>query len=225
MGELAASIAHELNNPLAAVVTHGQACLRWLDRDTPDIAEVRSAVAQIVRDGIRGGEVIARVRRLMKKEPSVRQPLDVNEVVREAAAIASIQTDGLTLHIELGDVVPGIVGDRVAIQQVLLNLIGNAVDAMKPITDRRRELSICTDAHGPDAVSIAVSDSGVGVEPDRIARLFEPFHTSKPGGLGMGLSISRSIVESHGGRLWAEPNDAFGMTFRFTLPTVSDGGT
>jgi signal transduction histidine kinase len=143
--------------------------------------------------------------------------------VRETVAIAPIPREGSTVRIELARDLAHIVADRVALQQVLLNLIGNAVDAMKPIKDRSRELSISTAIHGPDAVSVAVADTGVGVEAHQLSRLFEPFHTSKPEGLGMGLSISRSIVESHGGRLWAEPNHGDGMTFRFTLPIENAG--
>jgi len=223
MGELTASIAHELNQPLAAVVTHGQACLRWLNRASPDLAEVRGAVERMIQDGIRGGEVIARIRALMKKEPPARVLLDLDEAVRETLAIAPLQTAGTVLRLELAGDLPRVLADRIQLQQVLLNLIGNAADAMRFVGDRTRELVIRTAVLEPRTVSLAVEDTGIGVEPDLWDRLFEPFHTTKPDGLGMGLTISRSIIESHGGRLWAERNAGPGMTFRFSLP-VAEGG-
>ena len=223
MGELTASIAHELNQPLAAVVTHGQACLRWLNRASPDLAEVRGAVERMIQDGIRGGEVIARIRALMKKEPPARVLLDLDEAVRETLAIAPLQTAGTVLRLELAGDLPRVLADRIQLQQVLLNLIGNAADAMRFVGDRSRELVIRTAVLEPRTVSLAVEDTGIGVEPDQWDRLFEPFHTTKPDGLGMGLTISRSIIESHGGRLWAERNAGPGMTFRFSLP-VAEGG-
>ena len=223
MGELTASIAHELNQPLAAVVTHGQACLRWLNRPAPDLAEARGAVERMIQDGIRGGEVIARIRALMKKEPPARVLLDLDEAVRETLAIAPLQTAGTVLRLELAGDLPRVLADRIQLQQVLLNLIGNAADAMRFVGDRTRELVIRTAVLEPRTVSLAVEDTGIGVEPDQWDRLFEPFHTTKPDGLGMGLTISRSIIESHGGRLWAERNAGPGMTFRFSLP-VAEGG-
>jgi len=223
MGELTASIAHELNQPLAAVVTHGQACLRWLNRPVPDLAEARGAVERMIQDGIRGGEVIARIRALMKKEPPARVLLDLDEAVRETLAIAPLQTAGTVLRLELAGDLPRVLADRIQLQQVLLNLIGNAADAMRFVGDRSRELVIRTAVLEPRTVSLAVEDTGIGVEPDQWDRLFEPFHTTKPDGLGMGLTISRSIIESHGGRLWAERNAGPGMTFRFSLP-VAEGG-
>ena len=223
MSELTASIAHEVNDPLAAVVTNGHACLRWLNRDIPDLTEVRSAVELMVQEAIRGSEVIARIRALMKKEPPVRQRLDVNEVVREIISLVPMQVPRPILRIETANNLPNAIADRVQLQQVLLNLIGNAVEAMKTVTDRPRELRIRT-ASEPDSILIEVRDNGVGVDAAHLKRLFEPFYTTKTNGLGMGLAITRSIVESHGGRLWAESNVGPGMTFRFTLPSANGGG-
>ena len=223
MGELTATIAHEVNRPLAAVVTNGQACLRWLNRETPNMVEVRAAVERMIEDGNRGSEVITRIRAFVKKEPPTRHRLDVNEVIREVAAMVPIQFDGAILRLELASNLVHVFADRIQLQQVLFNLIGNAVDATKPVTDRSRELCIRTVAHKPDAVSVAVQDNGIGMNPAKLDQLFKTFYTTKPDGLGMGLSISRSIIESHGGHLWAEFNDGPGMTFRFTLP-VENGG-
>ena len=153
----------------------------------------------------------------------MRRRLDVNDVVRETMAIAPLKFEGPLLRLELADGLSQVFADRVQLQQVLLNLIGNAVDAMKPVSDRSQELGIRTAAHEPNGISVAVTDTGVGVAPEQWDRLFEPFFTTKPEGLGMGLTISRSIVESHGGRLWAERNAGPGMTFRFALPDDSEG--
>jgi PAS domain S-box-containing protein len=222
MGELAASIAHEVNQPLAAIVTNGQAGLRWLDRSPPDLREIRQSVEHMVRDGIRGGEVVARIRALVKKQAPSRHPLDLNEIIHEIAEMFPMPVDGPAMRIELADDLPRVVADRIQVQQVLVNLIRNAVDAMRAVTARERVLYVRTRRDGVDFVCAEVSDTGVGVAPEQLPRLFDPFYTTKTDGLGMGLSICRSIIESHGGRLWAEPNPGFGMTFRFTLP-AADG--
>ena len=200
MGELTASIAHEVNKPLAAVVTlNGHACLRWLNRETPDLTEeVRAAVERMIHSGIRGSEVIARIRAFVKKEPPVRDGLDVNNVIHEIATMAQMQIDGSTLRFDLAQILPRVLADRIQLQQVLLNLIGNGLDAMKAVTDRPRVLCIRTSAHEADGVSVAVEDAGTGIDPAQFDRLFETFYTTKPDGLGLGLSISRSIIESHG---------------------------
>ena len=217
MGELAASIAHEVNQPLAAVVTNANACLRWLDRADPNLNEAREAVQRIVRDGNRGSEVIARIRALLKKEPPQKAQVDVNKIVREITSLAQIESQGATLQLELAGELPPVLADRVQLQQVLLNLVMNALDAMKTVSHHPRVLRIETKSHGNEAVMVAVRDSGVGLPPGKTEQLFETFYTTKPRGLGLGLSISRSIVESHGGRLWAEANEGPGATFRFTL--------
>jgi signal transduction histidine kinase len=221
VGELTASIAHEVNQPLAAVVTNANACLRWLSHDPPNYDEVRDAVRRIIRDGTRGAEVITRIRGLLKKEQTPKAIVDVNEVVRETIALARVNLQGAAVRTELGYQLPRLTADRVLLQQVLLNLIINAMDAMKPMTDRPHMLSIRTKLHGENAVLVAVEDSGVGLNPKQLEKLFDPFYTTKQDGLGIGLSICRSIIESHGGRLWAESSEGLGSTFQFTLPVES----
>ena len=223
MGELAASIAHEVNQPLGAVVTNADACLRWLNRPTPDLNEVREAVQRIIRDGKRGGEVIGRIRLLLKNEEPARVPVDINETIRATVGLAQNELSGTDLQLNLAKQLPCVTADRVQLQQVLLNLMFNAMDAMKSVTDRPRVLRITASPHGTNAVLVAVQDSGVGLQPESLDNIFETFFTTKPKGLGMGLSISRSIVESHAGRLWAECNEGQGATFKFTLP-VENGG-
>jgi C4-dicarboxylate-specific signal transduction histidine kinase len=218
MGELAASIAHEVNQPLAAVVTNANASLRWLNRESPDLGEAREAVQRIIRDGKRGSDVITRIRALLKKEPPASVRLQINEVVHEIIALTQNRLRGITLRTELAEKLPPVPADRVHLQQVLLNLITNAVDAMKPVTDRPRIVHIQTRLDTPGTVLVTIRDSGPGVDPKDIEHLFEPFYTTKPQGLGMGLSISRSIIEAHGGRLWVEPGGGPGAAFRFTLP-------
>ncbi|MGO8696251.1 MAG: PAS domain S-box protein [Limisphaerales bacterium] len=218
VGELTASIAHEVNQPLAAVVTNANACLRWLEHEPPNFEEVRLAIQRIIRDGNRGGEVVKRIRGLVKKEHPHRTRLDVNEVVRETIALAQMDLQGTVWRTELADELPPVQADRVQLQQVLLNLTMNAMDAMKPVTDRPHTLRIRTKYHEGRAVLVAVEDSGVGLNLEGMEKLFETFYTTKPEGLGMGLSICRSIIEGHGGRLWAESNEGSGATFQFTLP-------
>jgi C4-dicarboxylate-specific signal transduction histidine kinase len=218
MGELAASIAHEVNQPLAAVVTNANACLRWLDRETPDLAEAREAVRCIISDGNRGSEVIARIRALLKKEPPASQRLNINDLIKEMISLTQASLRGVALRLDLIDKPPWVSADRIHLQQVFLNLLTNALDAMKHETGRPRELRIETRVNARHALQVTIQDSGVGLDPKCLEQLFEPFHTTKPQGLGMGLPISRSIIEAHGGRLWAEPGDGRGATFRFTLP-------
>ena len=218
MGELAASIAHEVNQPLAAVVANADVCLRWLDRESPDLDEAREAVRRIIRDGNRGSDVISRIRALVKKEPPSSLRLNVNDVIQEIITLSKTNLRGVTLRMELMDELPLVSADRTHLQQVLLNLITNAIDAMKSVTERPRALCIQTQVSAQRTVIVTIQDSGVGVDPQHVQQLFEPFYTTKPKGLGMGLAISRSIVEAHGGRLWAEPGPGPGATFRFTLP-------
>ncbi len=224
MGELTASIAHEVNQPLAAVVTNANAGLRWLDRETPDLGEVREAIRRIIRDGNRGSEVIARIRALLKKKPTPRERLDINEVVQETIALTRVYLQGASLQTELARARTAVLGDRVQLQQVMLNLMVNAMDAMKEVTDRPRRLFIQTEVQEDNCMLVAIQDTGTGLEPAQMEQLFEAFYTTKPQGMGMGLAISRSIIEGHGGRLWAEPNHGPGTTFKFTLPAV-EGST
>ena len=225
MGELTASIAHEVNQPLAAVVTNANACLRWLAAETPDLVEARAAAQRIVRDGNRASDVIARIRGFLKKGEPVTVQLGVNEVVREIIMLTQgeVLRRDASLLTELADGLPAVSADRVQLQQLLLNLMMNALDAMSAVTDRPRVLRIRTSTYESAAIRVAFRDSGIGLNPEQMERLFEAFYTTKPEGMGMGLSISRSIVEMHGGRLWATPNDGPGATFQFTLP-IEQGG-
>jgi len=223
MGELTASIAHEINQPLAAVVTNGNFCLRQLASGTPNLEELREAIAEIVNDGARASDVISRIRALLKKDASAKIELDINEVIQEAVVLVhgEVTRNQVSLRTDLAADLPRVFGDRVQLQQVLINLVLNGIDAMRTLTDRPRELLIKSAKH-PDGVLVQVQDSGTGLDPQQADRIFEPFFTTKPQGIGMGLSISRSIVESHGGRLWAESGSK-GALFQFTLPTSADG--
>jgi PAS domain S-box-containing protein len=225
MGELAASIAHEVNQPVAGVVLNGNACLRWLARvkeDSVHLAEAREALQRIIRDGNRAGEVIARIRTLFKKSETAKGPLDLNEAIREVIVLARSEMDKkrITRKLQLADQLPRVHGDRVQLQQVMLNLILNAIEAMSAVEGRPRELTVGTRVPDETGVLVTVRDSGIGLDPESLEKVFAAFHTTKPGGLGMGLSISRSIVENHSGRLWATANDGPGTTFQFTLSTL-----
>jgi PAS domain S-box-containing protein len=219
MGELAASIAHEVNQPLAAVVTNGNACLRWLAGTTPNLNEAREAVWRIIRDGNRASAVITRIRALVRKTDTEKARLDINQIVQEVVFLTQNEAvrKGVTLQMELAADVPSVLGDRVQLQQVILNLVMNGVEAMVSVADRPRELCIRARRHESDQVLVAVQDSGIGIDSQDLEKIFDAFYTTKPQGMGMGLAISRSIVENHGGRLWAIPNDGPGATFQFTL--------
>ena len=220
LGELTTSIAHEVNQPLSAVVTNANAALRWLAGSPPNLDEARQAVQHIVRDGNRAGEVIRRVRELTKKSEPVRKPVNLNELIRETVSLTQpeLKRKKVSLQLELSSDLPFVFADNVQLEQVLLNLIVNAADSLGTITNRPRLLHIRTEHLEPGAVQVAVQDNGVGVKPEESEHLFQPFYTTKSGGLGMGLAISRSIVEAHGGRLWAVPNTESGAVFQFTLP-------
>ena len=225
MGQLAASIAHEVNQPIAAAVTNAQAAMRWLGAHPPDLEEVQQALGRIVENGERAGAVIGRIRALFKKVPELQDQLDLSETILDVIALtrSEMLRHGVSLQTELGEGLPAIRGDRIQLQQVILNLILNAVEAMSWLSGGPRELLVST---APDATSggvvVAVRDSGPGLEPDSLDRLFDPFYTTKPDGLGMGLSICRSIIESHGGRLWAAASTPKGAVFQFTLPPLRD---
>jgi PAS domain S-box-containing protein len=219
MGELAAAIAHEVNQPLGAVVTNGSASLRWLAGQPPNFEEAREAIARTVREATRASDVIRRIRALLQKGPPQMDRLDVNAVIREVLTLAGneLLRGGVAVRTDLAPDVPNVLGDRVQLQQVLLNLILNGVDAMSTITDRPRELLIKSAKH-PDGALIQVHDSGEGVDPEQADHIFKPFFTTKPQGIGMGLSVGRSIVEAHGGRLWFTPGSSHGVVFQFTVP-------
>ncbi len=221
LGEISATIAHEVNQPLAAIVANGQACLRFLRREKPDLNDVRGAVEWIVKDGNRAGEVIRRVRGLMKKANTEKAPLDVNDLVNEVAALLrrELAAQQVSPQLELSPSVPSIIADRIQLQQVIINLVMNGAEAMRTITDRPLRLVIRTYQDEAHRVVVAVEDSGPGVAGEDVDRVFDPFFSTKPGGLGMGLSICRSIVEAHGGRLWSSANAGSGATFQFALPS------
>ena len=224
MGELAASIAHEINQPLAAVVTNANACLRWLTGPTPNLDEAQAAVARIARDGNRASDVIGRIRALVKKSATEQAHLDINEVIQEVLGLiqTEIRKNEVVLRMKLAPDLPRILGDRVQLQQVILNLVMNGIEAMNGVIERSRELWIRSVQCDPDKVLVAVQDSGTGLQPSSLDHLFKAFFTTKAKGMGMGLAISRSIIEAHGGRLWAVPNDGPGATFQFTLEVGSN---
>jgi C4-dicarboxylate-specific signal transduction histidine kinase len=227
LGELTASIAHEVNQPLAAVVTNAQAGRRWLALETPRLDEAQAAVERIIRDGNRASEVIQRIRALAKKTEPQMVPLDINNSIRESISLEQreVLSHGVSLRTALASALPPVLGDRVQLQQVVINLVMNALEAMAPVTDRPREMLIRSQQHEAGQVLVAVQDSGIGIESQNAERLFNAFFTTKPGGMGMGLSISRSIIVAHGGRLWVSPNVDHGATFQFSLPASSDGGS
>ncbi|PYU49543.1 MAG: PAS domain-containing sensor histidine kinase [Acidobacteria bacterium] len=219
MGELTASLAHEVNQPIAAAVTNANTCLRWLTRERPDLEEAREAASRIVKDATRAASIISRVRLLFKKGTPQRELLDVNEAIREMIVLLRSEATryNITLRMELAADLPRIMGDRVQLQQVLMNLIVNGIDAMKEV-DAARRLAVKSHRTEEEEVLVSVSDTGVGLPPQQADQLFNAFFTTKPNGTGMGLRISRSIVESHGGRLWAEDNSPRGASFHFALP-------
>jgi C4-dicarboxylate-specific signal transduction histidine kinase len=225
VGEMAASLAHEINQPLAAVVTNGNACLRWLGRAQPDLAEAASAVQRIIRDANRASEVVTHTRALLRKPAGDKTPLDITEVVHETLVVAHAEVvrHRVILRESLALDLPPVLGDRVQLQQVVINLVMNAIEAMASISDDGRTLDVRTarhDADGRPAVLVAVRDAGVGAPAEQLPQLFDAFYTTKPSGLGMGLTISRSIIAAHGGRLWATRNPGAGLTFQFSLPAT-----
>jgi C4-dicarboxylate-specific signal transduction histidine kinase len=221
LGRLAASIAHEVKQPITAAVASADAGLRWLAAQPPDLDEVRNAFDEVVRAGTRAGEVIDRIGALIKNIPARKTSLDINETILETLALTRIEMmrHRVVLQTELAKGLPHIWGDQVELQQVMLNLIMNAVDAMSDPGKGMRDLLVSTAENDSKGVLVAVRDSGPGLSPASLERLFDPFYTTKPGGMGMGLSICRSIVEAHGGWIWAEANVPRGATFQFILPS------
>jgi C4-dicarboxylate-specific signal transduction histidine kinase len=225
LGELTASISHEVNQPLAAVVNAAAACRRWLDGDTPNLDEARLAVDWITKEGNRASEVIRRgVRALANKTDIEKAPLDIDDVVREVIALVQreLTSHGVSLRTELAPTLPRILADRVQLQQVIINLVMNGIEAMQSVTDRPRELVIRSRQDETQQMLVGVTDCGVGFSAENADRLFNAFFTTKSSGMGMGLSICRSIMEAHGGRLWATANVPHGATFQFTLPVNAD---
>ncbi|MBV8275343.1 MAG: histidine kinase, partial [Verrucomicrobia bacterium] len=240
LGELSASITHEITQPLAGVVTNANAGLRWLAGESPNVAEARDAIRRIIRDGNRAGDVITRLRALFKKVPTTKEPLDINDVIQEVLALArsELQRNRVSLRIQFANDLPPVTADRIQLQQVILNLVVNAIQAMSAMSDGPRELQLTsqaiagidsegakesglsTNSGGPEPrqVLVSIQDSGSGLDPERTDHLFVPFVSTKPQGLGIGLTISRSIIEAHNGRLWAKANAPRGAIFQFTLP-------
>jgi C4-dicarboxylate-specific signal transduction histidine kinase len=220
MGELSASIAHEVMQPVAAVVIHAQASLRWMSARPPDLAEAREALARIIKEGQRARDVVGRIRNLIKKVPPQKDLLAINDAIREVIALTQgeMVKTGVTVKMQLADRLPLVQGDRIQLQQVILNLIMNAVEAMSGTGDGTRSLLIGSQEEESGGVLVAVQDSGPGLNPESRDRLFDAFYTTKPGGMGMGLSICRSIVEAHGGRIWASSNAGPGATVQFSVP-------
>jgi C4-dicarboxylate-specific signal transduction histidine kinase len=218
MGELTASIAHEVNQPLGAVVNNASACLRWLAGQ--NLEEARRSLAMVIVDGHRAAEIIARIRALSQKAPPRKDSLDLNDTIRDVIALTrnELQAHRVSLQAELAGDLPLVHGDRIQLQQVLLNLMINAIEAMSTAADGQSELVVRSARDGAKGVIVAVSDSGLGLDARGLDRLFEPFYTTKTQGLGLGLTISRRIIEAHGGRLWASVNTPRGAVFQFTLP-------
>ena len=222
LGELTASIANEINQPLTAVVINASTASRWLNADPPNQAEARRLLASIARDGWRASDVIGRIRALAKKDPITMDRLDINDAIREVIALtrSEITRSRVTLNAKLADAAPAIVGDRAQLQQVVLNLILNAVEAMSD--GQVRELSIETRQDDGANALVSVSDTGPGLEAAEADRVFEAFYSTKPSGIGIGLSICRSIIEQHGGKIWARPNEKRGSTFQFAIPVAAE---
>jgi NO-binding membrane sensor protein with MHYT domain len=220
MGELTASLAHEVNQPIAAAVTNAHACLRWLAGDTPNIEKARAAAERIVQDGTRAADIIIRIRRLFSKDTSQRESVDVNEVIREMIVLLRSEATlhAISVRTELAADLPHVMGDRMQLQQVTMNLIVNGIDAMKDVGGTR-DLDISSQRTENEQVMISVSDTGVGLPPEQADQIFNAFFTTKLHGIGMGLSISRSIIEAHDGRLWAADNSPRGASFHLLLPT------
>jgi C4-dicarboxylate-specific signal transduction histidine kinase len=223
VGQLSASITHEVNQPITAAVTYALAARRFLSAEPPNLHEVDDALSLVVREGNRASEVVGRIRALIKKAPPRRDAVAINEAILEVIALTRTEAanNSVSVRTQLAEGLPRVQGDRVQLQQVLLNLIINAIEAMRDVGEDERELLISS-RNEPDGVSVEVRDSGPGFAPAALERVFEAFYTTKPGGLGLGLSICRSIIEAHNGRLWAGANVPRGATFEFTVSAYPD---
>jgi len=223
MGELTASIAHEIKQPLTAVVMNGHASIEWLSASPPNLEKVRQSTEKIIQDGTRASTVLSRIRALFKKETSIKDWLDINDVIQELVVLVGTeaQKQHVSLHLELAPDLPKLMGDRVQLQQVVLNLMMNGIDAIAAADKSTKELLVGSWKQGEEEIGVRVEDTGVGLDPENAERIFDPFFTTKPHGIGMGLSISRTIVESHEGKLWATTRPAGGTIFQFTIPVQS----
>lgn len=227
LGELTASIAHEINQPLAAAVINSNACLRWLADQPPNLGEARQAAERIVKDANRASDIIVRIRALTKSSPPDKDSLDINEIVRETIVLIEreIQQSGVSLRYDISHDLPLVPGDRVQLQQVILNLILNAIEALNAVPHETKEIVLKAERDSLRHVRISVRDTGVGLAPENVDRIFDAFYTTKPNGMGMGLAISRSIVEAHGGRIWATQNFPQGTILQFVLSTDQDANS
>jgi C4-dicarboxylate-specific signal transduction histidine kinase len=222
LGEMSASIAHEINQPLGALVNNLGACLGWLDAE--NLEEARNSVALVMDDAQRASEIIIGIRALVKKAPPQKDWLDINQIIREVIGLgqSEVQRNHVALETQLSDDMPLVFADRIQLQQVMLNLMMNAIEAMSGAADGPRELLVRSGPNESQGVLVSVQDSGPGLDPKSVDHLFDAFYTTKPHGLGMGLAISRSLIEAHGGRLWAAANTPHGAVFQFTLPIGSE---
>jgi signal transduction histidine kinase len=222
LGVLAASIAHEVNQPLSGIITNASTSLRMLAADPPNLDGARETARRTIRDGNRAADVVTRLRSLFTQTVAPTEQVNLNEAIREVVALCwnDLQRARVNLRTEFADDLPLVQGDRVQLQQVIMNLLRNASDAMSDIDKGMRDLVVTTRRDAEDAVRLSVSDAGTGIQPGEIGRVFDAFYTTKIDGMGMGLSVSRTIIESHGGRIWAEPNDGPGTTFSFVIPPV-----
>ena len=225
LSTLTASIAHEVNQPLSGIITNAGTCLRMLDADPPNVEGARETARRTIRDGHRASEVVTRLRALFSKRQFTLEPLDLNDAIQEVIALSrsDLQRNRVALQSELADGLPNVTGDRIQLQQVILNLLRNASDAMVDVQDRPRQLVIRTEREDNHRVRVRVRDAGVGIDAESTDKLFDAFYTTKSDGMGIGLSISRSIIERHQGRLWAEPNDGPGATFSLSIPCAAAG--
>jgi C4-dicarboxylate-specific signal transduction histidine kinase len=220
LGELTASIAHEVNQPLAGVVSSGNACQRWLASEPPNVGRAIQSIDRIIRDANRASQVVERIRNLAKNRPPEKVAVNINEAVLEIIALARSEIDesGISLKTQFTEGVPLVLADRIQLQQVILNLIINAIEAIRELAEGPRNLFIRTEEDEPARILLTVRDSGAGLDPEKAQHIFDPLYTTKREGMGMGLAVSRGIIEAHGGRLWATPNEPVGAVFQFTLP-------
>jgi C4-dicarboxylate-specific signal transduction histidine kinase len=222
LGELTATIAHEVNQPLAGVVSSGNACLRWLANEPPNIENAKQSVDRIIRDAHRASEVIGRVRSLAKKHPPEKAWLNINDAVIETLSLIRVEAvqHGVSLRSQLSDSIPPVWADRIEVQQVILNLFINGIEAVSAVDNGQRDVLVTTSKDKWDDVLLTVCDTGTGLDPAKFEQIFDAFYTTKREGMGMGLAVSRSIIEAHGGRLWASQNEPRGAIFQFTLPVT-----
>jgi signal transduction histidine kinase len=225
MGQLTASIAHEINQPLSGIITNAGTCLRMLDAEPPNIDGARETARRTIRDGNRAADVISRLRALFSRRQATAEPVNLNEAANEVIALSSsnLQRDGVILRSDLADDLPAVTGDRVQLQQVIMNLLQNASDAMIDVRDRPRKLLVQTHLDVADHVRLTIQDNGIGLDPQTVSRLFDAFFSTKHGGMGIGLALSRSIIENHKGRIWASPNQGPGATFSIAIPRSPSG--